>query len=396
MCAIAVRCHQSVTNCAELIQDLISEILCQTKSMGVYVRDDSPFFWFLLEGTNRRASTGVPIHGGSPAHEKELRRQAEDIYATKKADLARGLSHLPVKRDAILFSTFAAWYETHRVSNLRGKEREREIIATWVTTFTGRSLEELTRTRIEEAITKRAKSINPRTVNREVDTLKSMLKAAAALGHLAASPIAGMKRLKFRKPKRRTLTPAEETRLLKLLSPTDKAIVIMGLDTLCRLGDILDLKRSDDHGRYLYIADPKDPDQAEPYHVPVSKRLRKALDAVPKLGVYYFQSRRVAKTDRDRRGAVRQMLEAACATANIPYGRANGGITFHWATRRTGASRMLSRGANLKSVQKIGNWKRPDTVLDIYAESLTEDEFAAVELVSGSRHTHARAKTSRR
>lgn len=364
--------------------------------MGVYRRPDSPFWWYWLEGTTRRASTGVPRHGGSPTHDKELRRQAEAIYSTKKSDLARGLSHLPVKRDAVLFATFAAWYEKHRISNLRGKERELEIVATWRSTFKGRSLEELTRTRIEEAITRRAKQVNPRTVNREVDTLKSMLKAAVALGHLPASPIAGMKRLKFRKPKRRTLTPAEETRLLKLLSSTDRAIVIMGLDTLCRLGDILDLKRADDHGRYLYIADPKDPDQAEPYHVPVSKRLRKALDAVPKSGVYYFASRRIAKTDRDRRGAVRQMLEAACLAADIPYGRANGGITFHWATRRTGASRMLSRGANLKSVQKIGNWKRPDTVLDIYAESLTEDEFTAVELVSHARHTHAPAKTSRR
>jgi integrase len=350
--------------------------------MGVYARTDSPFWWYLIEGTDRRGSTGVPRRGGSPQQEKELRRQAEEVYAALKADQARGLVHLPVKGSSLLFSAFADWYEVHRVRKMRGREREETILTTLRSAFGSIELAALSRQKIEEWMTHRAKHVNPRTVNREVGTLKSILKAAAALGHLPASPIAGMPFLKYRQPKKRTLLPEEEERLLKYLWPEDRAILLMGLDSLMRLSDILDLKRSDDHGTYLYIADPKDPGQTEPYRVPVSTRLRAALDAIPKTGFYYFPSRRKATTERDRRGAIRLMMKRACAVLDIPYGRNTGGITFHWATRRTGATRMLSRGASLKAVQRIGNWKRPETVLAIYAESLTEDEYKAVELVS--------------
>lgn len=352
--------------------------------MGIYTRPDSPYFWYGIEGTAIRRSTGVPVRGASPAQDKELRRQATEIYATQKTDHARGLVNLPtVKPDALTFRKFADWYEVHKARKMRGREREEEILTTLRAAF-GRVL--LTDPhwwrRVEEWMTARAKTINPRTVNREVGTLKLVLTAAAKHGHIPTSPLVGMPFLKYRTPKKRTLQPDEEERLLHYLWPEDRAIVIMGLDTLCRLSDILDLRRSDDHGTYLYIADPKDPQAATPYRVPISTRLRQALDAIPRAGVYYFPSRRKAKTARDRRGAIRLMLQRACTALDIPYGRKIGGITFHWATRRTGASRMLSRGASLPSVQKIGNWKRAETVLEIYAESLTEDDYKAVELVS--------------
>jgi integrase len=199
--------------------------------------------------------------------------------------------------------------------------------------------------------------------------------------YLAESPIAGMKRLKVVKPKRRLMTPAEERRLLPHLRPDDTAIVLIGLDALCRLGDILDLKREDDDGTHLYISDPKDPNQSEPYRVPISTRLRKALDAVPERGPFYFPRRRIAMTERDRRNTIRQMLESACAKAGVPYGRAHGGITFHWATRRTGATRMIQANVDLKTVQAIGHWKTADVMLDIYAEADPKAARAAVELV---------------
>jgi hypothetical protein len=45
-----------------------------------------------------------------------------------------------------------------------------------------------------------------------------------------------------------------------------------------RLGDLLDLQRSDRRGRWLYIADPK---SGEPYEVFLTPRAAKALDRDP-------------------------------------------------------------------------------------------------------------------
>ena len=85
------------------------------------------------------------------------------------------------------------------------------------------------------------------------------------------------------------------------------------------------------------------------------------------------------------------MLKRACLKAGIPYGRKAGGITFHWATRRTGATRMLQRGVDLKTVQAIGHWKSADVVLDIYAETTSRAARQAVELV-GSLPKRSRPK----
>ena len=67
----------------------------------------------LIEGLDVRASTGVPKRGGSPAQNKELRRQAEEIYAARKAAAAREVARASVEKPAITFRDFARWYETH-------------------------------------------------------------------------------------------------------------------------------------------------------------------------------------------------------------------------------------------------------------------------------------------
>lgn len=222
-----------------------------------------------------------------------------------------------------------------------------------------------------------------RTVNREVDLLQQML-AAAVPAYLDSSPLEGFADLAFTEPVRRTMSVAEEQRILEQLECDDRAIVLIGLDTLTRLGDILDLKRSDDHGTYLTIRDPKN---GLPHTAPVSTRVRLALDTLPvpdRPDAYFFARRRRAQTERDRRNAVAKALKRACEAAHVPYGRARAGITFHWATRRTGATRMIRAGGerSVGTTQRIGNWKDPRVLIDIYQETITDDMRAAVESVS--------------
>jgi len=368
--------------------------------MGVYKRPDSPFYWLRLEGYTdtrgrpRREPTRVRHDAPTPTQRRENRQLAEARFHDRMHALAKGEIEGP--RAAITFGAFLEWWEQHRLPQRKGQERDRYILTRLRADFGAERLAAIDHARVEEWITarlatptvlvqgqaKRRRIIpaTPSTVNREVDLLKSIVQAAVPR-YLPRSPLYGMKRLRTETPKRRTLTETEEDKILAVLAPADRALVLVGIDGLCRLSDILDLRREDDHGAYLYIRDPKDPEQSTPYTVPVSTRLRHALDAVPGDDPYYFAHRRQAAQRRDWRSSVRQMLKRACAKTKVPFGRARGGITFHWATRRTGASRMIAHGVDPKTVQRIGHWASAELVLDIYAEAIDANATRAVEVL---------------
>ena len=178
----------------------------------------------------------------------------------------------------------------------------------------------------------------------------------------------------------------EEQRLLDGLAADDRAIYLVARDALVRLGDCLDVRREDDHGRTLDIREPKN---GQPITVPVTPRMRVALDAVavdPTQPEWFFPRRRRAKTDQARTRGYIKAIARACrdATPPIPYGKKAGGVTFHWGTRTTGATRMIAQGGDavIGHVQKIGGWKDVGVLLEIYQQTVTEDMQRVAEMGS--------------
>lgn len=364
--------------------------------MSIFTRPDSPFWYYRCEGTTIRVNTKIPVDAPTEEQRKRNKQTAQLLYNARMGDLARDRHDLPSSTQpapAATFTELAAWYAQHELPKHRGAEREREILPRLVERFGPMAAESITPPVVDEWITHRRKERrrvrgrifqppSTSTINREIDVLKGVLQAGVPT-HYETSPLFGMKRLRAATPQRRLMSAEEEARLLAVLPVEDKAFVLVGLDALVRLGDILDIRRRDDRGDAIWIADPK---AGGGFPVPVSSRLRAALDAVyaatsPKADDYVFASRRVAKTDRDRRNGIRQMLEYACARAGLDYGRSRGGLTFHWATRRTGATRMLTSGVDPGTVQKVGRWKTASMVLDVYHELIDEKARAAVESV---------------
>lgn len=337
----------------------------EAATVGVYTRADSPFFWLRLERPglpSLRVPTKIPTDAFSPEVRKQNRQAAQDIYAVKMAQLAKGEYELVESRTPISFQSYSVWYETHRIPLLRGSDRELATLKHLRAFFGSAPLSSVTRARTQEYITHRlaqtvprtSRTIQPNTINREVALLKAMLRDAVP-GYLKASPLAGMKLLRVVKRKKRLTTPAEESRLLRQLQPADRALYIVAVDTLLRLSNVINLRRDEDHKTHLAVTDSK----TGPYEAPLSKRARAALDALPKDGPYFFPHRRRAAKSRDWRNGIRVMLQRACArcTPPVPYGRVAGGITFHTGTRATGATRMLRAGHDVKTVQAVGNWK---------------------------------------
>jgi integrase len=346
--------------------------------MGVYSRGDSGVWWLYLEITKQRERTEFRL-GTTAAQRRDSRRLAEDRYHQRMNEIAARLYKLPSAQPAIRFDKYAAAYGTDVIALRRGGRREAELLKHLVAFFGDDLLTAIDPDRVRAYMKARtAAKVGARTINREVDLLKGMLRDAAPK-YLNTSPIVRMKRLRVLKPKRRLMTVAEERALLKVGDAQDRAILILGVDTMIRLGDLLDLERSDRDGPWLYVRDPK---ANEPYEVALSPRAQKALDAIHTKGAHFFAKFRKAKNPRDWPGSVRQRLEYLCriATPKVPYGRTKGGITFHWATRRSGATRMLlgPKRVPLPVVQKQGNWKKPNVLLEIYTEARQDDQLKAV------------------
>jgi len=362
--------------------------------MGVFTRPDSRYWYLWLETAplgQRREPTRIVV-GDTVAQKTDSRRLALQLYHTRMEELGRKIHRLPVPINVPTFNALADQYETTDLVHHKGKERELEILPRLRAHFGDWSIDQIDKDAVKAWRTARRttstviphfggpkgprKVLPPpsaRTVNREVDVLQQVM-AIGVPKYYAVSPLEGLPDLDVITPIRRLITPDEERRLLKHLARDDQAIFICGQETLARLGDILDLEKTDDQGEKLSIRDPKN---GMAHEVPISRRLRMALDALPdgRASKYLFPRRRAAETERDRRNGYAKALARACQAANVPYGRKAHGVTFHWATRRTSATRLIRRGGDsvLRTVQRLGNWKSPTVLLNIYQETSLDE-----------------------
>lgn len=342
--------------------------------MGVYARKDSPFYWAMLEGTRTHFSTGVPIRGGSPQQDKENRRQAETIYAARKTAVAMRAAGLYADKPAITYTAFSAWFAQHDVAHHRGADKERSMLGRLAAYFTTTPLAQIDADAVKEWMTVRKTQVRPATVNRELDVLKRLMRAAVPK-YLDASPIAGLRRFRLEETEPRVLTPDEEDRLLRAASPLDKALVIMALDTLLRLSSCLSLKwdqvRFED-GVIVPLNAKVKTDNA-----PITFRLAMALKAIgPSTGYVFDHFRRHGTAGKSQ--AIRR-FDYLCRAADIPHGRDVGGVTFH-CLRHTGATRALQRGASVRTVMKLGGWKDERSVMR-YVHAADTDVRAAAESI---------------
>lgn len=336
--------------------------------MGVYRRPDSVFWWMACEGTPIRASTKIPRDGGSPAQNKELRRQAQAIYAARMATIAAARHHLPVALEPRPFAAQRAWYAAHVSAQKRAADKEASMLGILGRFFDGHALDAIDQALVREWRSSRLATVSASTVRREEALLRHVLSTAVPK-YLARSPLAGLASLRVATTDTRVLTRAEERRLLQATTGEDRALIITALDTLLRRSNARLLRRQQDHGTHLF-SDTK----TDAIRIPVSRRLRRVLNALPVDGPQFFPTHAGASAHPTTR-----MFAAACDRAKIPRGRRTGGISFH-CLRHTGASRMLEAGVDVKIVMEIGGWKNLK-VLERYLHPSDDRKRAAVNTI---------------
>jgi integrase len=271
-------------------------------------------------------------------------------------DLARGTFKLPTARPRIRFRDHAIWYRDTISVQHRGVTREISMVNSLIKAFEEFWLDQMEPSTIEDWKTLRATEVGKSTVNRELEILKPLLDKAIPK-YLDENPARGTKR--FRTPKFVPITIfnfSAEDAILAVATPEERAFYLLGTDSLMRLGDVRRFHIADDHGTYLEVVDPK---TATPYKVPISKRLRKALDARSEFAKahdgFFFSRRKKAGKWRPISGATAfTMFVDLCARANVPRGRAIRGVTFH-STRHTGATRA-TRQVGVNVTRRLGGW----------------------------------------
>lgn len=351
--------------------------------MGVYRRPDSRYWWIWLDGSTPPIRFCSRIVIGSKHAQRESYAEAEDIYRAAMGDLARGVFELPTARPARTFREHAEWYREHITPTHRGHVRERSMIGKLMAYF-GDTL--LTALDCEAWKFARAKQVKPSTVNRELDILKAMLRAAVPM-YLKTNPATPVKKFRVREVPIRLLSREDETKIAAKATKDEWAFVLLGLDALLRCGDARRLHERDDHGAYLELGDSK----VDTYKVPVSKRLRAALNKLtPKEGWYFPRKYRSTWAPMNPNTAF-LLFRDLCVRAKVPHGRPNG-VTYH-GLRHTGATRA-AKVIKLRAVQKLGGWKSLRQ-LERYDHPDSPELLAGVEAI-GSRSTHAAKRTPRK
>lgn len=344
--------------------------------MAVITRPNSPYYWINYKppGAKQiRISTRILVKASSPEQSKENRRLAEAVFDTLLGDLARRRFKLP-SAGRRTFKAQAEWYRTHRLETHRGKRQEGQRLDQLVAAFGDLALEAITPTAWDEYRSRRLKEVSVNTVGNELTVMKLVL--ASAIGQwIDVSPLASVRRRKEKLPPKRTITRQEEPAFVAALAASDPEIrdlYLVGVGTLLRQSNLLELRRHEHRGAFLSVTTKTGPLRVPlDGPTPLQRRAAKVLQArLPSTSNGYFfptwRARFAAYADPGHaRVQFLRIVRAAAAAADIPWGIRQGGIVWHTATRATGATRMLrDYRIDIRTVQLIGGWTSLDQMME--------------------------------
>lgn len=345
--------------------------------MGLYVKSNSPFWWMTLEGHGRlRESTGIRRDASSAQMRKALRAQAEEVYHARMVQLARQKVGLPID-SGVTLAEFRKWYDEHHAARHRASVRTGVILDHLEAHFGASTLADIKPARWTEYESARLKAgVSMNTVGRELAVMKAFLNAAVGQ-HLDVNPLVHVKRTTTKLPPKRTITAAEEKRLLEALGHGTvhggtfgddemRDLYLLGVGTLLRQMNLITLQRKQVTGSRI-VAETKTGPHAVTLDgpTPLQRRCLAILTRrMPKThGGYFFPTwqARFAKSPTGANAKFLQGFRRACKRAGIPWGLQNHGVVWHTATRASGATRMLrDYGIDVRTVQLIGGWSSLD------------------------------------
>lgn len=188
---------------------------------------------------NRRR---VRLNTGAEDH-----RLAEEIFAAWKVEVARERwlgarpadQHYTVKD---LIDKYLAVASPRKAPD--SQRRDRSVLAAFTMRWGSLRLCELSAESIEESLAFRVTQVTYGTASKELGILKAAYHAARRWGWISSTPFVGIKLNQEGEGRIRWLTYEEERLILSRCPPWLRDLVIVGLDTGLRPGNLVGLQRS--------------------------------------------------------------------------------------------------------------------------------------------------------
>lgn len=300
------------------------------------------------------------------------RRDAQDLLAVRQSEVTRGVFKRPVK---ISFGEFGKKYMAYAKTNKRSWLRDEQMLKQLEEFFgTQRDLSDIRPVEIEKYKMYRYETVSGATVNRELALLKRMFNLAIDWDlFLAANPVRRVKFFREFTIRARVLSIEEEEKLIRHASPFMQDLMVFGLHTGLRVGEIFSLRWSDVdlEKNILNILAQK---TGKTRTVPLNSSGLKVLRAweMNRKNDHVFYNCQTGNRFVDLKAG----FSLACRKAKID------GVSWH-TLRHTFASRLLERGVDIVTVQQLLGHSTV-TVTMRYAHTSLDSKRAAVEKLDGS------------
>jgi site-specific recombinase XerD len=348
----------------------------------MYKRGDCWYSDFWFEGQRYRKSLG-PV-SKTTAREKE---------AGWRRDIRSG-KYLQRKR-RIRFETFSEKYLAKHVrlrkkpSTIRRYETSIKMLKPY---FKGKTIGHINPDLVDGYIKNRLEEDTaPATINRDIYTLRNMMKKAVDWKYLYYNPLAGIERLTEDNEKMWVLTVDEEEKLLKECDKRPqrkkylKDLVLLALNTGMRQGEILDMKKNHvklKH-RYVRVVDTK---THEDRYVPLSETataiLKRYLIESP--SEYVFCNHHGKKLTVLTNAFWTAIEEAGLTRIELDKKGNEKTVRFRFHDlRHTFGSRLGMAGQDLKTIMEIMGHKNPRTAMR-YQHPSPDHKLQAVRILDKS------------
>lgn len=206
--------------------------------MAIYRRPDSPTWWMSLQVNGQRVRLNTMV---------EDRQLAEEFLCAWKTEIARTRwLGAPAPDGDHTVAELIAYYIKTATSrkSVVSQQRDRLILAKFATRWGTLLLRDLTTLLIEEYVAERLAQVSFATVSKELGILKAAFRCAIRWGWASRSPFLGVALNQEGTPRTRWLSDDEETRLLDHCPAPLRDMVMLGLDTGLRPGNLVRFQRA--------------------------------------------------------------------------------------------------------------------------------------------------------
>lgn len=204
--------------------------------MGIYRRPDSSTWWMSLQVHGQRVRVNTMVKD---------RLLAEEFFCAWKTEVARTrwLGAPPPEEDHTVGELIAHYVKTvSSRKSVNSQHRDRLILAKFVTRWGTLLLRDLTTLQIEEYMAERRAQVSFATISKELGVLKSAFRCAVRWTWTSRSPFIGIVLNQEGTARTRWLSDDEEMLLLAHCPDWLRDIVIVGLDTGLRPGNLVGLQ----------------------------------------------------------------------------------------------------------------------------------------------------------